>query len=242
MQAWTTTKAGPDELLQAALAGDKARFGLLVAPHVRELHVHCYRMLGSLSVQGPCGQRSGWFQGLAAVGLAADRASGRGRCQWVERPQPKARTNDLDADQERRRIRRPATAASVRSWATSGRLGRAVVRAGAPSLIWVLAPWRGDKMIDGVIPWVRGRSVFQGRPRQRVTAGALREPAAAHLLRCGHRTHTDHLRRPRAAAGAAARSRPAPAPARRARPGRGGRGGPACAPPTGSRGWRSGGP
>jgi RNA polymerase sigma-70 factor (ECF subfamily) len=47
MQAWTTTKAGPDELLQAALAGDKARFGLLVEPHVRELHVHCYRMLGS---------------------------------------------------------------------------------------------------------------------------------------------------------------------------------------------------
>jgi RNA polymerase sigma-70 factor (ECF subfamily) len=47
MQAWTTTKAGPEELLQAALAGDKARFGLLVEPHVRELHVHCYRMLGS---------------------------------------------------------------------------------------------------------------------------------------------------------------------------------------------------
>jgi RNA polymerase sigma-70 factor (ECF subfamily) len=47
MQAWTTTKGGPDELLQAALAGDKARFGLLVAPHVRELQVHCYRMLGS---------------------------------------------------------------------------------------------------------------------------------------------------------------------------------------------------
>jgi RNA polymerase sigma-70 factor, ECF subfamily len=47
MQAWTTTKAGPDELLQAALAGDKAGFELLVEPHVRELHVHCYRMLGS---------------------------------------------------------------------------------------------------------------------------------------------------------------------------------------------------
>jgi RNA polymerase sigma-70 factor, ECF subfamily len=40
-------KASPEALLQAALAGDKARFGLLVAPHVRELHVHCYRMLGS---------------------------------------------------------------------------------------------------------------------------------------------------------------------------------------------------
>jgi RNA polymerase sigma-70 factor, ECF subfamily len=47
MQAWTTTVPSPDELLQAALAGDQAQFGLLVAPHVRELHVHCYRMLGS---------------------------------------------------------------------------------------------------------------------------------------------------------------------------------------------------
>jgi RNA polymerase sigma-70 factor, ECF subfamily len=47
MQEWTATVPSPEELLQAALAGDKARFGLLVAPHVRELHVHCYRMLGS---------------------------------------------------------------------------------------------------------------------------------------------------------------------------------------------------
>jgi len=47
MQAWTATVPSPDQLLQAALAGDQAQFGLLVAPHVRELHVHCYRMLGS---------------------------------------------------------------------------------------------------------------------------------------------------------------------------------------------------
>jgi RNA polymerase sigma-70 factor (ECF subfamily) len=47
MQGSTATVPSPDELLRAALAGDQARFGLLVAPHVRELHVHCYRMLGS---------------------------------------------------------------------------------------------------------------------------------------------------------------------------------------------------
>jgi RNA polymerase sigma-70 factor, ECF subfamily len=47
MQVSTATVPSPDELLQAALAGDKAQFGLLVAPHVRELHAHCYRMLGS---------------------------------------------------------------------------------------------------------------------------------------------------------------------------------------------------
>jgi RNA polymerase sigma-70 factor (ECF subfamily) len=43
----TATVPSTDELLQAALAGDQTRFGLLVAPYVRELHVHCYRMLGS---------------------------------------------------------------------------------------------------------------------------------------------------------------------------------------------------
>ena len=47
MQASTATVPSPEELLRAALTGDKTRFGLLVAPHVRELHVHCYRMLGS---------------------------------------------------------------------------------------------------------------------------------------------------------------------------------------------------
>jgi RNA polymerase sigma-70 factor (ECF subfamily) len=47
MQASTATAPSPDELLRAALDGDQAQFGLLVAPHVRELHVHCYRMLGS---------------------------------------------------------------------------------------------------------------------------------------------------------------------------------------------------
>src|SRR4051812_35904236 len=34
--------------LTAARGGDGAAFEALVAPHLRELHVHCYRMLGSL--------------------------------------------------------------------------------------------------------------------------------------------------------------------------------------------------
>ncbi|MEV6647871.1 sigma-70 family RNA polymerase sigma factor [Amycolatopsis sp. NPDC051371] len=36
------------ELLQRARAGDRDAFTALVAPHRAELHVHCYRMLGSL--------------------------------------------------------------------------------------------------------------------------------------------------------------------------------------------------
>ncbi len=36
------------DLLARARGGDADAFGLLVAPHRRALHVHCYRMLGSL--------------------------------------------------------------------------------------------------------------------------------------------------------------------------------------------------
>ena len=36
------------DLLAAARAGDGAAFQTLVGPHLRALHVHAYRMLGSL--------------------------------------------------------------------------------------------------------------------------------------------------------------------------------------------------
>jgi RNA polymerase sigma-70 factor (ECF subfamily) len=40
----------PDEaaLIAQAKAGDEDAFGVLIAPYLRELHVHCYRMLGSV--------------------------------------------------------------------------------------------------------------------------------------------------------------------------------------------------
>jgi RNA polymerase sigma-70 factor (ECF subfamily) len=40
--------AAEGNLLAAARAGDDDAFGRLVAPHARALHLHCYRMLGSL--------------------------------------------------------------------------------------------------------------------------------------------------------------------------------------------------
>jgi RNA polymerase sigma-70 factor (ECF subfamily) len=41
-------REGEQELLASARAGDEDAFGVLIAPYTRELHVHCYRMLGSV--------------------------------------------------------------------------------------------------------------------------------------------------------------------------------------------------
>jgi RNA polymerase sigma-70 factor (TIGR02960 family) len=43
----TRLAGGQDALVAAASAGDEAAFAVLVERHRRELHVHCYRMVGS---------------------------------------------------------------------------------------------------------------------------------------------------------------------------------------------------
>jgi RNA polymerase sigma-70 factor (TIGR02960 family) len=50
MRPVTSGPAGDTEpmLLARARAGDEDAFGALITPYLRELHVHCYRMLGSV--------------------------------------------------------------------------------------------------------------------------------------------------------------------------------------------------
>jgi RNA polymerase sigma-70 factor (ECF subfamily) len=47
VSAVTGTETSPAELIRAACGGDSRAFQALVAPHVRALHLHSYRMLGS---------------------------------------------------------------------------------------------------------------------------------------------------------------------------------------------------
>jgi RNA polymerase sigma-70 factor (ECF subfamily) len=43
----TPAEIGPDPLVAAAAAGDREAFDALAGPHLRAIHLHCYRMLGS---------------------------------------------------------------------------------------------------------------------------------------------------------------------------------------------------
>jgi RNA polymerase sigma-70 factor (TIGR02960 family) len=69
------------ELLQRARAGDRDAFAALVEPHRGELHVHCYRMLGSLQDAEDALQET-----LLAAWLGLDGFEGRSSVRtWLYR-------------------------------------------------------------------------------------------------------------------------------------------------------------
>ncbi|HEX4250062.1 MAG TPA: sigma-70 family RNA polymerase sigma factor [Pseudonocardia sp.] len=69
------------ELLSRARGGDRAAFTALVEPHHRELHVHCYRMLGSLQDAEDALQET-----LLAAWLGLDGFEGRSSVRtWLYR-------------------------------------------------------------------------------------------------------------------------------------------------------------
>src|ERR1700691_3018716 len=107
-QAGATVTLVTDELIAQARAGDDGAFRALTEPHLRELQVHCYRMLGSFADAEDALQSAwqglGGFEGRASLRtwlyrIATNRclsalraASRRPAAEWnvpgVEPPEP----------------------------------------------------------------------------------------------------------------------------------------------------------
>lgn len=91
------------ELMHAARAGDDAAFQALVAPHLAELRVHCYRMLGSVQDAEDVLQET-----LLAAWRGLDGFAGRAELRtWLYRIATNRCLNALRSAGRRPRIQQP---------------------------------------------------------------------------------------------------------------------------------------
>ena len=123
--------SGDGELLDAARRGDEGAYGKLVEPHRRELHAHCYRMLGSVSDAEDALQESllrAW-RGLPGFEGRSSLRSWLYRIATNTLPEVDRATSEAAASGRLRPGRRPRRAS--RRAARRVGLGRAVPRRGA---------------------------------------------------------------------------------------------------------------
>ncbi|MFI0479066.1 RNA polymerase subunit sigma-70 [Actinomadura sp. 9N215] len=101
-----TVAAGPveGELLAAARGGEGRAFGLLVEPHLRALHLHCYRMLGSFDDADEALQEA-LLRAWRALGTFQERAPLR---HWLIRIATNACLKAIE-----RKGRQPATTGEI---------------------------------------------------------------------------------------------------------------------------------
>ena len=144
------------QLLDAARAGDEDAYGRLVAAHRRELHAHCYRMLGSAEDAEDALQETllrAWrglprFEGRSSVRSWLYRIATNAALRLAERRRPLVLPEDhgppwdphgglpeatpsrsgSSRSPARRRPTRSARASSSRSWPRSSSCRRASAR------------------------------------------------------------------------------------------------------------------
>lgn len=144
------------DLLHRARSGDRDAFAELVEPYRAELHLLCYRMLGSLQDAEDTLQEA-----LLAAWLGLEGFEGRSSVRtWLHRIATNRCLNAL-----RSSARRPATATAATATATSATAASASASAatsasaGVPASAAVpsaLAPgWEPETSLRGEVPWLQ---------------------------------------------------------------------------------------